>query len=129
MGRRKCDQSAKNLKLLQTVKPQPTLIGKHLKFCLSKFCLSGTMFVGLATTKTDALQTCFACHKQKMFLKRLKKHEQAKCACQAMFVVVAKRASMFDEQSWKCLADNVCPFRQGFGRCSGPSKNSEPSRK
>ena len=31
-----------------------------------------------------------------------------------MFVVVAKRASMFDEQSSKFLASNVCPFGQGL---------------
>ena len=36
--------------------------------------------------------------------------EEAKCACEAMFVVVAKRASMFDKQSSKFLASNVCPF-------------------
>ena len=30
------------------------------------------MFVGLATTQTDASQTIFACDKQKMFLKSFK---------------------------------------------------------
>ena len=49
----------------------------------------------------------FACDKQKMF-------QEAKCACEAMFVVVAKRASMFDEQSSKFLANSVCPFGQGL---------------
>ena len=37
-----------------------------------------------------------------------------KCACQALFVVVAKLASMFDEQSSKCLANNVCLFGWGL---------------
>ena len=31
-----------------------------------------------------------------------------------MLVVVAKRASMFDEQSSKCLANNACPFGRGL---------------
>ena len=51
-------------------KPRPngeTLFGKHWKFCLSS-----TMFVGLATTQTGASQTFFACDKQKMFLKNFK---------------------------------------------------------
>ena len=41
-----------------------TLFRKHLKFCLSS-----TMFVGLATTQTRAKETFSACDKQKMFLK------------------------------------------------------------
>ena len=53
----------------------------------------------------------FACDKQKCMT--FQKHFQAKRACQAMFVVVAKRISMFDEQNSKRLSSNDSTFGQG----------------
>ena len=35
---------------------------------------------------------------------------EAKSACQAMFVVVAKGTSILDRQNSKCLLSNVCTF-------------------
>ena len=45
---------------------------------------------------------------------KFEKHLQAKCACQAVFVVVARQASMLDKQSLKCLPNTVCPFDRGM---------------
>ena len=59
------------------------------------------MFVGLATTQER--------DKQKMCLKLW----QAKCDCQAMFMV-AKRTSMRDKKNSKRLPSNVCLFGRGF---------------
>ena len=48
-------------------------------------------------------------HPKNVF-EKFQKHWQAKCACQAMLVGVAKRASMLNKQNSKCLTNNVCPF-------------------
>ena len=54
----------------------------------------------------------FCLQQTKNVFETFQKHGQVKRACQAMFVVVAKRASMLDKQSLKCLPSNVCLFGQ-----------------
>ena len=122
-------------KYFRTLKPrlnEQALFGKHSKFCLlSNACtfkapakrtnIVWQTFEVLFVKQnvcwfghyTNTCLTNILCQAKNVFW-TFQKHWQAKCACQAMFVVVAKRASMFDEQNSKCLANNVCPFGRGF---------------
>ena len=96
------------------IEPHPngqTLFDKHLKFCLSS-----TMFVGLATIQTGDWQIFCACDKQKIF-EKVQKHWQANCACQAMFVVVAKRASMFDRSKFEMFGKQCFSVWPGLQFC------------
>ena len=57
------------------------------------------------------LRNIFCLSQAKNVFKNINKQNVLVKQC---LLCVAKRASMFDEQSSKCLANNACPFRRGF---------------
>ena len=121
-------------KYFRTLKPrlnEQALFGKHSKFCLlSNACtfkapakrtnIVWQTFEVLFVRQnvcwfghyTNTCLTNILCQAKNVF--ELFKNIDKQNVLVKLFVVVAKRASMFDEQNSKCLANNVCPFGRGF---------------